>query len=161
MELIRDTDLALKNVARRLRNECVTKMRRAKCDFVKNEMNTNTNVSKKIWRNVKEIWPNKKANSPKITLIDQDTKNEIRQEDTANYINQFFTNVGPSLARNLTEPWSYDGIISQRHINNIEVNNVEILKICHDIDTNKGSSIKNISSKALKDSLIWQIDCFC
>ena len=149
------------NLARRLRNECVTKIRKAKCDFVKNEMHTNMNDSKRFWRNVKEIWPNKKANSPKITLIDQETKTEIRQEDTANYIYHFFTNIGPSLAQNLNEPWSYEGIVSERHISNIEVNNVEILKICQDIDTNKRSSIKNISSKALKDSLIWQIDRFC
>ena len=54
LELIRDKDLALRkakrtkmgddwNLARRLRNECVTKIRKAKCDFLKSEMHTNMN----------------------------------------------------------------------------------------------------------------------
>ena len=90
LELIRDKDQALKkakntkcadgwSIARRLRNECLTKIRKAKCDFVRNELNTNINDSKKFWRNVNDIWPNKKAYSPKITLIDQLSKTENRK----------------------------------------------------------------------------------
>ena len=141
LELIRDKDLALKKakrtkkdtdwvIARRLRNECLSKIRKAKCDFVQSELDNNMNDSKKFWRNVHDIWPNKKSASPKITLIDQDTKKEIKQEDIATYINKYFTGIGSSLAQNLTDPWVYDGIVADRHVNSIEVNVIEVLKIC-------------------------------
>ena len=38
---------------------------------------------------------------------------------------------------------------------------MKFLKICKDIDINKGSSIPNISSKVLRDGLIGQIERFC
>ena len=110
------------------------------------QVKTSEKVSN-ISLNVNEIWPNKTSYSPKITLIDQSSKTEIKQEDTADYI-------GASLAQNLTDPWTYEGTIADRHIGNIEVNNDEILKICKDIDINKGSSIPNISGKALR-AMAW------
>ena len=78
LELIKDKDLALgkakksrKNtdwdLARRLRNECLSKICRAKCEFVKTELNNNQNDSKKFWKNVHDIWPKKQSNSSKIT----------------------------------------------------------------------------------------------
>ena len=101
LELIRDKDQALEKAkksksednwvtARRLRNECLSKLRKARCEFVKNELYINANDSKKFWRNINEIWPNKESKSTKITLIDNDSKLEIKQEDTADYINNFF-----------------------------------------------------------------------
>ena len=116
-------------------------IRKAKCDFVKAELNNNVNDSKKFWRNIQEIWPNKKANSSKIILIDQDTQMEIKQEDTAYYINQFFTGIGPSLAQNLNDPWEYNGIVADRHINYIDVNEIELTNLFKEIDVNKSSSI--------------------
>ena len=59
------------------------------------------NDSKKFWRNIHDIWPNKKTTTPTITLFDQTTKIEIKQEDTADYINRFFTGIGPTFAQNL------------------------------------------------------------
>ena len=52
-------------------------------------------------------------------------------------------------------------MLADRHLNNIDVNIAEVLKICKDIDVNKGSSISNVSSRALKDGLIGQINRFC
>ena len=168
LEEIRDKDLALKKakksgkdldwiVARRLRNDCLSHIRKARCEFVQNEFNNDINDSKQFWRNVNEVWPNKKSNSSKITLINQDTNVEIKQEDTAEFINQYFTNIGPSLAQNFNEPWNYGGVIADRHIDSIEVNEIEILKICKEIDINKSSSIPNISCRILRDSFISQI----
>ena len=61
----------------------------------------------------------------------------------------------------MNEPWAYEGIIADRHVDNIVVNEIEVLKICKEIDVNKSSSILNISSRALKDSFINQIQRFC
>ena len=73
-------------LAGRLQNKCLSNIKKAKCDFVNGESNNNINDSKKIWRNINEIWLNKNSNTSKITLIDHDTNEEIRQEDTAEYI---------------------------------------------------------------------------
>ena len=41
------------------------------------------------------------------------------------------------------------------------VNDIEILNICKQIDTNKSSSISSVSSRALQDSFTSQIKQFC
>ena len=172
LELIKDKDSALRkakksktkrdwNHAKRLRNECLSKVRKAKCDFVKNELNNNMNDSRKFWRNLHDVWPNKKSNSTKITLIDQTTKNEIAQEDTATYINKYFTGIGPTLSHNLHESWEYEGITADRHLSNIIVNPEEIVKNCKEIDIHKSSSVEGISSKVLRDAFLVQNDRLC
>ena len=61
----------------------------------------------------------------------------------------------------MTQPWIYEGVAADRHIDNIEVNEIEVLKSCKEIDMNKLSSIPNISSRVLKDNFISQVDRFC
>ena len=169
LELIKDKDLALRKakkskkdsdwkIACRFRNDCLSKIRKAKSDFVKNQLNNNQNDSKKFWKNVKDIWPSKKSKNSKITLIDQDTKKEIPVNETADYINRFFTHIGPKLSQELNDPWLYEGVVADRHLLNIEVNTIELYKLCKEIDIHKSSSVENISSRILKDAFMVQID---
>ena len=58
----------------------------------------------------------------------------------------------------MNKPWSYTGLIADRHLQDIFVNRVEIEKFCKEIEITKASSIDNISSKILKDAFLSQID---
>ena len=60
----------------------------------------------------------------------------------------------------MNDPWIYGGVRADRHLNNIEVNIVEIEKICKEIDIHKSSSVNNISSRVLKDAFLCQITRF-
>ena len=74
LELIKDKDIYLKKakrtklpndweIARRYRNDCLAKIRKAKADFVKSELDINSNDSNKIWKNIHDILPiNNKIN---------------------------------------------------------------------------------------------------
>ena len=60
----------------------------------------------------------------------------------------------------MNDPWEYEGVVADRHLTNIEVNTIELRKICMEIDIHKSSSVENISSRILKDAFLAQIDRF-
>ena len=74
LEFIKDKDMALRKakktksdadweIAKRLRNQCLQRVRNRKEDFLKTELNNNQDVSKKFWNTVKTVIPDKKKNS--------------------------------------------------------------------------------------------------
>ena len=94
----------------------------------------------------------------KISLIDSDTNIEIEEPNVADYINDFFTNIGPNLARNLNEPWSYNGIMSNTLLPDVIISQEEIVKFCKEIKIHKSSSIEGLSSRILKDVFLLYVD---
>ena len=82
-------------------------------------------------------------------------------KDIAMKMNEHFTNIGPSLAANLTDPWTYAGqqIITTMS-DTIVVDRLELLKLLKDLNTTKSSAIENLSSRLVKDSLVCLIDQF-
>ena len=97
----------------------------------------------------------------KIALKDQHNNFIQNNKEMANLLNDYFTTIGPSLARNMTDPWVYNGhrFACTLH-DNFSVENDELMKLLQDIDVTKSSAIDNISSKVLKDALIHLLDQF-
>ena len=87
-----------------------------------------------------------------IHLIDERDGTEIDKVDTARFINEYFTNIGPSLASNLNIPWTYDGENVLEQIPDIVTTSNEIEKLCRDIQIYKSSSVPHLSTKLLKDA---------
>ena len=54
----------------------------------------------------------------KFQLIEQPSEKEVPEVDIANYINNF-VNIGPNLARELTSPCYYEGIVVENNLNEI------------------------------------------
>ena len=74
LELIKDKDNAMKiakkrgdpelwKIAKNLRNRCTRRLRDARSDFIKEKLDNNMGNSKKFWKNIQEVLPNKKSNS--------------------------------------------------------------------------------------------------
>ena len=169
LELIKDKDRALKKakrsktaddwkLAHRLRNNCLSLIRKTKSDFIQNELNSNMKNSKKFWKQLKEVIPGKRHMDSKIILIDPGTDKEIEESKTADFINNFFTNVGPNLAKDLDVPWSYEGIQANTQLSEILTRRDEIIKFCKEINIHKASSVSGLSSRILKDAFISQVD---
>ena len=120
IEQIKDKDRALRRAkrtddpddwtrARRLRNDCLQKVRNSKSAFIQNELNAHFDEPKKFWDTISTVLPaNSKGNST-IKLKDLSNNQCIDENATAEFINDFFSNIGVNLASKLTTPWSYKG----------------------------------------------------
>ena len=69
----------------------------------------------------------------RIKLIDHDNVHIIKDENTADYISDFFLNVGPNLAKAKNSEWRYEGITADRHLSKIILNTDKIIKFCKEI----------------------------
>ena len=141
-------------VARRLRNECLARVRNCKAEFIQNELTTNQDDSKQFWNSIKAVIPDTKNNRNKFVIVDNITNENVPPDDLPDFVNNFFADIGPNLANNITGRWDYSGIRSDVELHDIVMNEIEILKICNDINVNKSSSIKNVSSRVIKDAFL-------
>ena len=162
LEFIKDKDKALRKakrshldmdweIARRLRNGCLHWVRNCKSEFIKNELNTNQDDSKKFWNTVKTVIPDNKGKNTKFHLLDPKKQDYVSPEKLPNFINNFFADIGPNLAKKSKGDWTYQGVRSNVVLHDIVINDDEI---CKNINVNKSSSIKNLSSRILKDAFI-------
>ena len=165
LEFVKDKDRALRKakrsksnedweIAKRLRNECLTRVRNCKSNFIQNELNVNRDDGKQFWNTVKQVIPDSKSKNNKMFLIDEVTNNNVEPQELPDFVNNFFADIGQNLANQLKGNWSYSGITSDVILRNVIVNEIEINKACHEINVNKSSSIKNVSSRIIKDAFL-------
>ena len=87
--------------AKYLRNHTKSIIRRAKSNFVQDYIENNTISAKKFWEKITYIMPTK-TSGDKISLVDRESNEHIKDSETANYINTFFANIGTTLRKTLT-----------------------------------------------------------
>ena len=63
-------------------------------------------------------------------LYDDTNKQDIPTEETADYINNFFVNIGPKLAQRYDETWNYEGTRSETILDDIRTNLDEVIRLC-------------------------------
>ena len=146
-----DNDIAL---AKRLRNEVKDIIRRAKREFVQDEIGNDEHTPRKFWEKISYVLPSRDKSST-IRLINKNSGDVVDDESLPDYINRFFTDIGPNLAANFEEEWR-DTIpnYEQEKMGNVEVDIIMMEKIVKDISIHKSSSVSNISSKVLKDAFM-------
>ena len=93
-----------------MRNNVGKLIEDAKKNYLNDEFLATKNDPKKFWRNINSIIPNnnKKKEKSKIFLKD-DMGKDVEENNTSNYINEFFSNIGPNLAKKYTKEWEYFG----------------------------------------------------
>ena len=90
IELIKDKDIAIKQAkkgndpvlwgnAKRLRNTCTNRLRKARADFIKENLENNMGNSKKFWKNIQDVLPNKKGKSKGSFDLQDKNGNNILQ----------------------------------------------------------------------------------
>ena len=84
------------NIAKHLRNTASSGIRKAKSDFIRQKLSDYAKDGSKFWRKLKQIYPSTKNKSSrgKIKLIHEETKEIVPEAETADYINDYFVNVG-------------------------------------------------------------------
>lgn len=84
--------------AKNLRTEVKCSLRNARADFIQNNLRTNSDDPKKFWEELNKLIKSK-TSSNQINLQNEHGQ-LISPEDTPNYINNFFSLIGPNLAKN-------------------------------------------------------------
>ena len=87
-------------------------------------------------------------------MIDQENDQNILETEKALFINNFFSNIGPNLAKNFSERLQYGGLTTETNLEHITTNNQEIIAICKDIDITKAACVYHLSSTILKDAFL-------
>ena len=76
----------------------------------------------------------------------------IDDEDTANFINDYFANIGPKLAEEFHSCWASETVEVPWVMHDVKSNVNEVVKLINEIDNYKSSAIDNLSSRILKDA---------
>ena len=82
-------------------------IRRAKQDFLQDALERDGTATKCFWEKVNYLLP-KNDNSSTIRLIETEQNAVIEDSDLPDYINNFFTGIGPKLASKFKEKWVPD-----------------------------------------------------
>ena len=141
-------------LAKRLRNQVKDMIRRAKRDFIQEEIENDELSTRKFWEKLNYVLPiGDRGNS--IRLIDKDKGEIVDDDGLPDYINRFFTEIGPKLADRFDDDWT-DNIpnFHEEEMGNLEVDLQTMEKVVRDININKSSSIPNLSSRILKDAFM-------
>ena len=86
-----------KKAANKARNRTNRLVKSAKNNFIKDKLNEYINNPKKFWEQIKSTYPSDK-NQNQIRFTDHEG-NTLNNSDTAILINNYFTNIGPDLAK--------------------------------------------------------------
>ena len=163
LELIRDKDSALARAkrtnraedwefAKRLRNRVGTTIQNMRRDFIEEEQRANYNNPQKFWRNLKTVVPGKKEQPKMISL--KENGRQIPLNETADYLNTFFAEIGRDLLGINRADWFYEGPNSENYIEDCSTTFLQVQNIVKDINTNKSSGLDGVSSRVLKDAFL-------
>ena len=84
--------------AKQIRNELSTNIKSAKSNFIGTELENNKNNPRKFWKQINELLPNMK-NAEVLELQDELTSETFSGEKLNDHINNYFANIGQTLAR--------------------------------------------------------------
>ena len=169
LEEIKDKDAAMR-VARRSglpqdwvhakaeRNRVGRLIEQAKAEFLKEQQQELVDDPKKFWRLVKSIVPGKRKSTGKISLVKKsmingaEVEEEVEGPDTADFINDFFSNIGPKLAKNYSDPWEFYGEELGEECPPLSTDFEQVMQLCRDIKICKSSGFGDIPTKVFKDA---------
>jgi hypothetical protein len=150
------------------RNKLHHLLRITERQFYQEAIHQNKNNLRKTWAIMKDII-NKKKDSKKTVYFTHNNRKIVDNFEISSLFNDFFTNVGSSLAKKI--PASNDTAISYlkgNYPNTIflkPTNTVEIIKIINDLKTNSSCGWDDISPKVIKfchfhivDSLVYIVN---
>ena len=103
---------------------------------------------------ISTIIPSKSKVISKINLVDDETGSEIKEEESADHINTFFSTIGSKLAGRMQEPWESFGMAVEEECPDLSTDFKEVLDLCKNINTSKSSGIEDIASKNQKHAFL-------
>ena len=110
-----------------------------------------------FWQNINHVIPGKIKGGNNINLLDDDN-NEVDVAQTAEFMNGFYTEIGPSLATAHTANWWFSGTECEVEMDDIVITKEDILDVCKTLDITKSSIVEVVSTRVIRDSIVCCID---
>ena len=162
------------NIARFHRNQANFNVRRAKADYIKEQLKCNEGNGAKFWRIIKQVMPSKKGsrNTPPISIC-RNHDDAVEIDKVADFMNEYFVNLGVPKnninsanhqniskkvrALNTTPPLGStspitNGAESNDKLDFQKVTKREVETLIRKINVSKSSGVALLSSRLLKDS---------
>ena len=163
--MMRDKDRLLKKAkksnsihhwdqARKARNEVGRLIENLKIDYLKDQQTLHKNDPKEFWKSIAMVFPGKKRSSNQVWLKDKVTNIEVKTEEVPEYMNSFFTEIGPDLAKKHKTAWEYFGSTLDEAMPDLGVDFDEVRELCKEIEILKSSGIDDISPRLCKDAFL-------
>ena len=146
---LKNNTLENKNDYKRMRNFCVSLVKKSKKEYYNNINTKNIIDNKKFWKTVKPMFSDKVKQTQNISLVENENIITDHKE-VAQTFNQFFINVVPNL--NITIP-NYNITITDGITDKVEVaikkyeTHPSIIKIKYSIKTNKCFSFTHVTEE--------------
>ena len=83
---------------------------------------------------------------------------EVERGQVPQFINHYFTQIGPKLAGKSRGRWKYFGKENEGSLMDLETDYNEVLKLCKEINVMKSSGLDKLSSRICKDAFLVLID---
>ena len=167
------------NIAKFHRNQTNFNVRKAKADYIKDQLRNSEGNSSKFWRTIKQIMPSKKGQNsePQISIMD-DNNEAIKDYATADFMNEYFASLGSMPKKTCndsrtpkkqspTPPTPKNQSLdsptvpphkcpseeeTEKPFEFVSVSRVEVDRLLRKINISKSSGITFLSSKLFKDS---------
>ena len=158
------------NIAKYLRNVTNVNIRRAKREFVLNELETNAHDCKKFWKTIRGVIPSDKQQIRQDILL-KDNGRKLGKGEVADFINNYFINVGnmvqpeagvavdvnddsPSGDDSCGDLKDHDYDNCPKFQNFIKLRELDVYRVIKDINISKSSGLENVSSFIVKEAFL-------
>ena len=123
-------------------------------EFIKETLNENSGNPRKFWRTINNTTGLGKTKIKDTNIIIKTPAgDELKDNDAAEYINNYYVNVGPNLAEKFPNDWTLNDVISGNELFRFsDTTEYEVLKLVKDIKISKSSAISEISTRLFKDA---------
>lgn len=164
IEMIQDRDTAFikahesgipndLNHAKKLRTDTKRSIRNARKEFINKNLDNTAQNPRKFWTEINKLIKHSTPQA-KIELKDNDTP--ITEADTTDYINDFFSSIGPNLARNFSSNLTPETNIiepDREELQFTEISETNLFNEIKKIQIFKSSGISGLSSRLIKDAM--------
>ena len=142
-------------IFRQKKNEVKKLLATAKENFIKNKLDELEGNPRKFWREINKISGlGKNKNGRKCTKIADENGKIYENLDAANFLNDYYVNVGPNLAKKHKKEWKKENckINVETSFSFNWVTETEIKRLIKEICITKSSAIDELSTRILKDA---------
>ena len=146
----RNDDIFL--LSKYFRNKCNCLIRNAKSEYIKTSLDTNVNNPRKYWKILNSMLKTNNDNITDFEFKNQTTNENVPLSNTADFLNEYFSNVGVRKTPNLNR--YPDEYIDCDTLTFGDVTILEIKKLIAEIDVMKDSCVEGVSSGILKSGFM-------
>ena len=140
------------------KNEVKKLLSSAKEEYIKNKLEEHKNNPRKFWRVINEMSGIGKNNMRKkgCTKLKDEAGILYENLEAAEYLNNYYVNVGPNLANSLDIDWDIDKckIEVDSTFNFSWITEREVIELVKNIKLSKSCAIEGLSTRIIKDAFL-------